>query len=65
MMLRTKILRYWDNDSFYEAKGTYNLFFTCNTWVNEGLKKAGLKACLWTPFDSGLLRKYDQQNNHR
>jgi uncharacterized protein (TIGR02117 family) len=56
---------YWDNDSFYEAKGTYNLFFTCNTWVNEGLKKAGLRACLWTPFDSGLLRKYDQQNNNQ
>ena len=29
------------NDCFYEARGRYNLFFTCNTWVNRGLKHAG------------------------
>ena len=52
---------YWDNDSFYEAKGTYSLFFTCNTWANKGLKVADLKACLWTPFDSGIFKKYEEQ----
>ncbi len=49
---------YWDDDAFYEANGSYSLFYTCNTWVNEGLKKAELPACFWTPFDRFILRKY-------
>jgi uncharacterized protein (TIGR02117 family) len=49
---------YWDDDSFYEAKGSYSLFYTCNTWVNDGLKKARLPACLWTPFDRFIFQKY-------
>ncbi|HET6557866.1 MAG TPA: TIGR02117 family protein [Prolixibacteraceae bacterium] len=49
---------YGKNDSFYEAHGTYNLFFTSNTWTNSGLKYANLKACLWTPFDNEILNKY-------
>ncbi|HEY4798087.1 MAG TPA: TIGR02117 family protein [Bacteroidia bacterium] len=49
---------YGNNDLFYDAKGTYNLFYTCNTWANGGLKAANLKACLWTPFDKGILNKY-------
>jgi len=51
---------YWDNDSFYEAKGIFSLFFTCNTWTNKGLKTAGLKACLWTPFDKGIFYQYSK-----
>ncbi len=46
------------NDSFYEAKGSYNLFFTCNTWVNSTLKHVGLRACLWTPADKGIFYQY-------
>lgn len=49
---------YGQNDGFYEAKGTYNLFFTCNTWANKGLKTAQLKACFWTPFDKGIFYQY-------
>lgn len=49
---------YGDNDGFYEANGRYNLFYTCNTWANDGLKKAHLKACLWTPQDKGILYHY-------
>lgn len=49
---------YGKNDSFYDANGTYNLFFTCNTWANSGLKAADLKACLWTPFDKSIFDKY-------
>jgi uncharacterized protein (TIGR02117 family) len=52
---------YWDNDSFYEAKDRYSLFNTCNTWTNRGLKTADLKACLWTPFDSGIFKMYDER----
>ncbi|MDP9081590.1 MAG: TIGR02117 family protein [Bacteroidota bacterium] len=45
-------------DAFYEAKGKYNLFYTCNTWANNALKACGQKACLWTPFDSGIFYQY-------
>lgn len=31
---------YGTQDVFFEAKGSYNLFYTCNSWANEGLKIA-------------------------
>jgi uncharacterized protein (TIGR02117 family) len=49
---------YSNMDDFYFAKGNYSLFNTCNTWVNTGFKRSGIKACLWTPFDFALLRKH-------
>jgi len=49
---------YGDNDAFYEAKRVYGLFYTCNTWANDGLKSCGQKACLWTPFDKGIFYQY-------
>ncbi|MTE28093.1 DUF2459 domain-containing protein [Winogradskyella ouciana] len=45
-------------DDFYKANGNYSCFNTCNSWVNTGFKESGLKSCLWTPFDFGLLNKY-------
>lgn len=51
-------LHYNNHDVFYHAKGSLNLFKTCNTWVNTGLKEAGLKACLWTPFVEGVFLRY-------
>ncbi|NQY11986.1 MAG: DUF2459 domain-containing protein [Flavobacteriales bacterium] len=49
---------YGDSDNFYEAEGSYSCFKTCNGWVNIGLKKSDMKAALWTPFDTGVLRWY-------
>lgn len=46
------------NDSFYEAKGSYSMFYTCNTWANNALKSAGQKAALWTVTDSGIFCHY-------
>lgn len=46
-------------DDFYKAKGSYSFYKTCNSWVNTGFKQSGLKSCVWTPFDFGLLNKYD------
>ena len=42
-------------DAFYEARGRYHPFFTCNTWCNLALKRAGLPCCVWTPFASPIL----------
>ncbi|TGD59906.1 TIGR02117 family protein [Flavobacterium humi] len=49
---------YGNRDAFYEAKGSYNLFYTCNTWTNNALKAAGQKASLWTVYDKGILNHY-------
>ena len=51
-------LHYAQNDSFYLAKRSLHFFYTCNTWVNNGLKSANLRACLWTPFDEGIFFQY-------
>lgn len=45
-------------DAFYEARGSYSLLKTCNTWSNDALKACGQKACWWTPFDEGIFYQY-------
>ena len=50
---------YSSKDDFYKAKGSYSCFKTCNSWVNSGFKESGLKSCLWTPFDFGLMKKHE------
>lgn len=49
---------YGNRDAFYEAKGSYNLFYTCNTWANSALKEANQKASLWTVTDTGIFCHY-------
>ncbi|MDR9457032.1 MAG: DUF2459 domain-containing protein, partial [Salegentibacter sp.] len=51
-------LHYTRRDAFYKAKGSLNLFKTCNNWTNNALKTSGLKACLWTPLPEGILYTY-------
>jgi uncharacterized protein (TIGR02117 family) len=53
-----KATTYGNYDSFYEAKGNYSLFHTCNSWANETLKKANQKAAFWTVTDSGIFCHY-------
>ena len=50
---------YGTRDNFYKANGRYSYKHTCNTWGNTILKKSGMKAALWTPFDFGVLRRYE------
>lgn len=47
---------YTDHDRFYEANGNYSMFKTCNSWVNTGLRRIGVKTAIWTPMDKGVLR---------
>lgn len=49
---------YGNSDAFYVAEGSYNLFYTCNTWANNALKIANQKASLWTVTDTGILCHY-------
>ena len=48
-----------DGWEFFRANGNYNIFNTCNTWVNNILKNSGLKACLWTPFSKDIIKMYN------
>lgn len=57
MLVKTDAV-YGDNDAFYDAKGSYSFAYTCNTWANNGLKKAGQKAALWSPTDFGIFQHY-------
>lgn len=43
------------NDNFYDAKGTYNFFYTCNSWTNGGLKHAGIQTAIWAPFEWSVM----------
>ncbi|WP_280695976.1 TIGR02117 family protein [Chryseobacterium sp. H1D6B] len=57
ILIPTKAV-YSDNDAFYDANGSYNFLYTCNTWANDALKAAGQKAAWWTPTDSGIFLHY-------
>ncbi len=41
---------YGATDAFYLALGRFGPFKSCNVWVGEGLKSAGLPSGIWTPF---------------
>lgn len=60
--IRIKAHGYGAYDAFYDAGGRYNLFKTCNSWTNDGLKICGQKACLWTPFAQGIFYQYRRNN---
>lgn len=47
---------YNQSDTFYEARGTYSAFYTCNNWTGDGLRTAGVKTGWWTPFPAGVLQ---------
>lgn len=51
---------YTPNDNFYQAKGVYHAFHTCNYWVNKGLKKIGVRTALWSPFDKGVFYQLEK-----
>lgn len=46
---------YSNSDYFFEAEGSYHLFYTCNSWTNEGLKKANQKTAFFAPLAQTIL----------
>ena len=38
-----------DTDRFFEARGRFRIFRTCNTWISRILRAAGLRFGIWTP----------------
>lgn len=49
------------HDNFYDSKGSYHLFRTCNVWTNEVIQEAGVKTSVWTPFDTGILKQFEKE----
>ncbi len=47
---------YGDDDEFYEALGSYNAIYTCNNWINGGLKRIHVRTALWSPSEWGIMR---------
>ena len=46
---------YTANDNFYEAKGAYHAFSTCNFWINRGLIRIGVRAPVWSHGGGGIF----------
>ena len=59
-VMRIDALGYGDLDCFYEATGRYSLINTCNEWIGAGLRRAGARTGLWTPFDFQVLMHVDR-----
>ena len=50
------IAGYGRDDVFYPARGRYSVAVTCNEWVGERLRDAGVKTGVWTPLSDGVMR---------
>ncbi len=49
---------YGTYDFFFDSSIEYNMTYTCNTWTNNALKRAGQKVGIWTPFKGAIFSKF-------
>lgn len=42
-------------DVFYPARGRYSAIRTCNAWVGEALRHAGVRTGRWTPLSASVM----------
>lgn len=49
---------YGPDDAFYQSRGRASAINTCNQWVTDKLRLAGVRTSAWTPFAQGLLWRY-------
>lgn len=42
-------------DVFYDARGRYDAFHTCNAWTGDALRYAGVRIGRWTPFSWSVM----------
>jgi uncharacterized protein (TIGR02117 family) len=47
---------YGGDNLFYQARGRYSAFHTCNNWTGSVLRSAGVRVGIWTPFPGGVMR---------
>ncbi len=46
---------YGPADIFYEGRGPYNAYRTCNEWTGEALRAAGIRTGVWTPMSESIM----------
>jgi len=46
---------YTPHDMFYEARGGYSAWFTCNEWTGRALRAAGVRMGFWTPLEQSVM----------
>ena len=51
---------YGPDDAFYLGVGRASIVNTCNVWVGDQLRLAGVRTSLWSPFSQGLEWRYRQ-----
>jgi uncharacterized protein (TIGR02117 family) len=49
---------YFGEDAFYRAIGRSSALHTCNNWVADRLRLAGVETSLWSPFGQGFMWRY-------
>lgn len=53
---------YWGTDHFYEARGDYHMFNTCNSWTNGALKSARINTAIYAMFPNTIMH-YRNKNS--
>lgn len=53
---------YGDYDRFFEARGTFNALFGCNTWTAAALRSGGLRTGFWNPLPQMLVLSLNLYN---
>lgn len=48
------------SDAFFPAQGSFHLFRTCNVWLGETLRAAGIPFGLWTPANWSVSLSLDR-----
>ena len=51
---------YGPADMFYEARGRYSLFNTCNNWTGSVLRRTGIRVGRWTPLSFTVMWWFDR-----
>jgi uncharacterized protein (TIGR02117 family) len=46
---------YGPADIFYEGRGRYDAYRTCNEWTGEALRAAGVRTGVWTPLSQSIM----------
>jgi uncharacterized protein (TIGR02117 family) len=56
---------YGNSDVFYEAAGSYNALYTCNSWTGQALRAAGVRTGVWTPLSQSIMWRLTKADGPR
>ena len=56
---RIDVEGYTSSDVFFAARGRFNILRTCNVWIGEKLRTAGVQFGIWTPLPLSVSLSFD------